>query len=149
MTASTQTAPRQLTVGKFSAGTAALAMAVVFAIILVIVALNSSKAAVPATTGAKGAPPPAVIDHGTSNGEMARTLAAESARLSALSLGGWGGPRVGSVKTDSPNAVKVTTYGGWTIPAKGDSPNAVKVTTYGGWNIPATHHGRHPGFRPQ
>ena len=147
MTASTRTAPRGLTIGKVSASSAAVAMAIVFAIIIVIVALTSSKAAVPATTGAKAAPPPAVIDHGTSNGEMARLLAAESARLSALSLGGWGGPRVGAIKTDSPNAVKVTTYGGWTIPT--DSPNAVKVTTYGGWNIPTPHHGRHPGFRPQ
>jgi hypothetical protein len=128
MTASTQAAPKQVSFGRLPAEVAAMALAVIFAIVIAIVALNTSTVAAPATV-AKAAPPPAAIDHGTSNGELSRFLAAESARLSALSLGGWGGPRVGSIA--------------------GDSPNAVKVTTYGGWTIPTTHHGRHPGFRPQ
>jgi hypothetical protein len=119
-------------------------MAVVFAAIVAIVALNSTKAVAP-TAGAKAAPPPAVIDHGTSNGEMSRVMAAmridardhgarddvaaAAAAAARRTSGGWGGPRLGS--------------------ATGDSVNAVKVTNYGGWLISETHRSRHPGLRPQ
>jgi hypothetical protein len=66
MSASTQTAPRQLSFGRFPAALAMLAL-VVLAVAVALVALNGTKAAAPATSGAKGAPPPAVIDHGWSS----------------------------------------------------------------------------------
>ena len=83
MSASTQTAPRQLSFGRFPAALAMLALVVILAFAVAIVALNGTKAAAPATSGAKGAPPPAVIDHG-SRGEM-------PAPITVHNYGGWGG----------------------------------------------------------
>jgi|SRR4029453_8675223 hypothetical protein len=87
MSVSTQTAPRQLSFGRFPAALAMLALVVVLAVAVAIVALNGSKAA-PTTTSPKAAPPPAVIDHGWSNGETVippKTISHP---------GGFGGPRV-------------------------------------------------------
>jgi hypothetical protein len=67
MSASTQTAPRQMSFGRFPMALAMLALIVILAVAIAAVALNGTKAAAPATTGAKGAPPPAVIDHGWSS----------------------------------------------------------------------------------
>jgi hypothetical protein len=67
MSVSTQAAPRQISFGRFPAAMAVIALALVIAAAVAIVALNGTKAAAPATTGAKGAPPPAVIDHGWSS----------------------------------------------------------------------------------
>lgn len=90
MSASTRTAPAQLSFGRFPSALAALALVVILAVAVAIVALNGTKAAAPATTGAKGAPPPAVIDHGWSNGEtviLPKTIS---------HFGGWAGPRAGA-----------------------------------------------------
>ena len=67
MSVSTQTAPKQFSFGRFPAALAMLALVVILAAAVAIVALNGTKAAAPATSGAKGAPPPAVIDHGWSS----------------------------------------------------------------------------------
>ena len=88
MSASTRTAPAQLSFGRFPSALAALALVVILAVAVAIVALSGTKAAAPATTGAKGAPPPAVIDHGWSNGEtviLPKTIS---------HFGGWAGPRL-------------------------------------------------------
>ena len=90
MTASTQTAPRQLSFGRFPTAFAALAMVAILALVIALVALNAAKAPAAVTIGSKGAPPPAVIVHGWSNGETSRILAT---RTGAGGFGGWGGPR--------------------------------------------------------
>jgi len=56
-----------MTFGRFPTIFAALALAIILAAVIAIVALNGTKAAAPTTSGAKGAPPPAVIDHGWSS----------------------------------------------------------------------------------
>jgi hypothetical protein len=91
VTTSTQTAPRQLSFGRFPTAFAALAMVAILALVIALVALNAAKAPATVTTGAKGAPPPAVIDHGWSNGETSRILATRSG---SESFGGWNGPRL-------------------------------------------------------
>jgi hypothetical protein len=88
MSASTQAAPRQISFGRLPSALAMLALVVIIAAAVAIVALNGTKAAAPATSGAKGQPPPAVIDHGWSSGE---TIILPKA---VPHLGGWGGPRL-------------------------------------------------------
>ena len=105
MSASTQTAPRQLSFGRFPA-LAMLALVVVLAIAVALVALNGTKAAAPVTTGVKGAPPPAVIDHGWSSGEtviLPKTIS---------HYGGWGGPRLETGTGKGPGTA-VSHPGGW------------------------------------
>ena len=82
MSASTQTAPARLSFGRFPSTLAALALVVILAVAVAVVALNGTKAT-PVGSGAKGAPPPAVIDHG-SRGEM-------PAPITIHNYGGWGG----------------------------------------------------------
>jgi len=67
MSASTQAAQRQIGLGRFPTAFAALALVVLIAAVIAIVALNGTKPAAPTTSGAKGEPPPAVIDHGWSS----------------------------------------------------------------------------------
>jgi hypothetical protein len=93
VTASSQTAPRQLSFGRFPTALAALAMVAILALVIALVALNAAKAPAAVTIGSMGAPPPAVIDHGWSNGETSRILATRSG---AGGFGGWGGPRQAS-----------------------------------------------------
>jgi hypothetical protein len=104
MSASTRTAPAQLSFGRFPSALAALALVVILAVAVAIVALNGTKAAATVTTGAKGAPPPAVIDHGWSNGEtviLPKTIS---------HFGGWAGPRaapvvISPVGNDGPKSI--------------------------------------------
>jgi hypothetical protein len=86
MSASTRSVPVQAGMGRFPSTLAALALVVILAVAVAIVALNGTKAASVAT-GAKGAPPPAVIDHGWSNGETVILP------QNISHFGGWGGPR--------------------------------------------------------
>jgi hypothetical protein len=88
MSASTRSVPAQVGLGRFPSALAGLALVVILAVAVAIVALNGTKAAAPATDGAKGAPPPAVIDHGSSNGETVILPKTNS------QFGGWGGPRI-------------------------------------------------------
>jgi hypothetical protein len=113
MSASTQTAPRQLSFGRFPSTLAALALVVILAVAVAIVALNGTKAT-PATSGAKGAPPPAVIDHG-SRDEMLKAFPAVqpfidhgsrdelsgAAGKNGAGYGGWNGPRTAPVYKDN------------------------------------------------
>jgi hypothetical protein len=69
MSASTQAAPRQISFGRLPSALAMLALVVIIAAAVAIVALNGTKAAAPVTSGAKGQPPPAVIDHGWSSAQ--------------------------------------------------------------------------------
>jgi hypothetical protein len=85
MSASTRTAPAQVSFGRIPLAFAALALVLLLAVAVAIVALNGSKAAAPAVTS-HGAPPPAVIDHGWSSGE---TVILPKA---IPHMGGWGGP---------------------------------------------------------
>jgi hypothetical protein len=66
MSVSTQAAPKQMSFGRMPSVLAVLALITVIAVAVSLVALNGTKTAAPATTGAKGAPPPAFIDHGWS-----------------------------------------------------------------------------------
>jgi hypothetical protein len=86
MSASTRTAPAQLSLGRIPSAFASLALVVILAVALAVVALNGTKAA-PAKTGAEGAAPPAVIDHGWSNGET-------KILPKVTTYGGWNGPRL-------------------------------------------------------
>ena len=64
MSASTRTAPASIGWGRFPSALAALALVVILAVAVTLMALNIK--ATPATqAGAKGAPPPAFIDHGS------------------------------------------------------------------------------------
>jgi hypothetical protein len=86
MSASTRSVPAQAGFGRFPSTLAALALVVILAVAVAIVALNGTKAT-PVSDGAKGAPPPAVIDHGWSNGET--VILPEN----ISHFGGWNGPR--------------------------------------------------------
>ena len=67
MSASTNTVPTQMGFGRLPSAFAALALVVILAVAVAIVALGSTKPrAGSPTSGAKGAPPPAFIDHGWS-----------------------------------------------------------------------------------
>jgi len=117
MSASTRTAPAQLSFGRFPSALAALALVVILAVAVAIVALNGTKAAATVTTGAKGAPPPAVIDHGWSNGEtviLPKTIS---------HFGGWGGPRLAPAITP---ALKGPVYLGDPKPYTGGAPRGVR-----------------------
>jgi hypothetical protein len=89
MSASTRSVPVQAGLGRFPSTLAALALVVILAVAVAIVALNGTKAA--PVAGAKGAPPPAVIDHGWSNGETVILP------QNISHFGGWGGPRTAPV----------------------------------------------------
>jgi hypothetical protein len=67
MSASTQAAPRQMSFGRMPSILAVLALIVVIAVAVSLVALSGAKTAAPATSPAKGAAPPVVIDHGWSS----------------------------------------------------------------------------------
>ena len=69
MSASTRSVPAPIGVGRFPTTLAAVALVVILAVAVALVALNGAKAAPAVDSGAKGAPPPAFIDHG-SRGEM-------------------------------------------------------------------------------
>ena len=66
MSVSTQAAPKQISYGRLPAALAMLALLIVI-VAVASAAINANKAAAPAVTAAKGAPPPAVIDHGWSS----------------------------------------------------------------------------------
>ena len=104
MSASTRTAPAQLSLGRIPSAFAGLALVVLLAVAVAIVALNGSKTAAPASTSGFGhgpgdwyytapvAPavgaPPLGYDHGSSNGQtviLPKTI---------LPFGGWAGPRL-------------------------------------------------------
>ena len=88
MSASITAAPARTSFDRIPSALAALALVVVLAVSVALVAMNGTKIAAPALDGAKGAPPPAVIDHGWSNGEtviLPKTVS---------HFGGWGGPRL-------------------------------------------------------
>jgi hypothetical protein len=93
MSASTRTVPAQFGFGRLPAALAMLALVAILAVAVAIVALNGTKAAAPATSGAKGAPPPAVIDHGWSSAQdYTPELPAGTSPY-----GGFGGPRTAPV----------------------------------------------------
>jgi hypothetical protein len=109
MSVSTQAAPRQIGFGRFPMALAMLALVIVIAAAVALVALNGSKAAAPAALGAKGAPPPAVIDHGWSNGETVILPKTTS------QFGGWAGPRLVENTYVAPSTLERTkdnTFGG-------------------------------------
>jgi hypothetical protein len=115
MSASTQTAPAQLGFGRVPSAIATLALVVVLAVAVAIVALNGTKAA-PTTGGTKAAPPPAVIDHGWSNGEtviLPKTI---------QHPGGFGGPRLAPA---IPPTLKGPVYLG-EKPYTGGAPSGVR-----------------------
>ena len=99
MSASTRSVPAQVGLGRFPSTLAALALVVILAVAVAIVALNGAKAA-PIASGAKGAPPPAVIDHGWSNGETVIVpsnvtyYGGWNVPSTVKQFGGWGGPRL-------------------------------------------------------
>jgi hypothetical protein len=107
MSASTSSVPAQIGWGRFPSTLAALALVVILAVAVAIVALNGTKAAPAVDSGAKGAPPPAFIDHG-SRGEMPAPQNVpfhdSDVRVAPYIItdpgtggfGGWGGPRAGS-----------------------------------------------------
>ena len=66
MSASTRTVPAQIGFGRLPSALAMVALVLIIAVAVAIVALNGTKAAAPATSGAKGAPPPIGYDHGSS-----------------------------------------------------------------------------------
>jgi hypothetical protein len=103
MSASTRTAPAQLSFGRIPSAFAMLALVIVIAAAVALVALNGSKAAAPASTSGFGhgpgdwyytAPavpavgaPPMGYDHGSSNGQTV-------IKSKAIQMGGFGGPRL-------------------------------------------------------
>ena len=115
MSASTQTAPAQLGFGRIPSAFAALALVVILAVAVALVALSGTKAA-PITSGAKGAPPPAVIDHGWSNGE---TVILPN---NVPYYGGWAGPRLAPA---IPPTLKGPVYLG-EKPYTGGAPSGVR-----------------------
>jgi hypothetical protein len=88
MSASTRTVPAQFGFGRLPSALAMLALVVILAAAVAIVALNGTKAAAPVTSGAKGQPPPAVIDHGWSSA----TKVAPALPAGTSPYGGFGGP---------------------------------------------------------
>jgi hypothetical protein len=100
MSASTRTAPAQLSFGRVPSAFAALALVVILAVVVAIVALNGTKAA-SVTTRSVGAPPPIGYDHGSSNGETVFLPKA------IPHYGGWGGPvlTAPAVGNDGPKIV--------------------------------------------
>jgi hypothetical protein len=104
MSASTRTAPAQLSFGRIPSAFAALALVVLLAVTVGIVALNGAKAAAPAaatsgfghgpgdwyyaTTPATIGAPPAGYDHGSSSGETVILP------KNISHFGGWAGPRL-------------------------------------------------------
>jgi len=120
MSASTRTAPAQLSFGRIPSAFAMLALAILIAASVALIALNGSKAAAPAATSGFGhgpgdwyytapaAPavgaPPLGYDHGSSAGDTVIPSKVNS-------FGGWAGPRLSdgtpvyipSVITDSNN----------------------------------------------
>jgi hypothetical protein len=97
MSASTQAAPKQISFGRFPA-LAMLALVVILAAAVAIVALNGTKAAAPVTSGAKGQPPPAVIDHGWSSA----TKVAPAIPQGTSRYGGFGGPAAAAPAIKAP-----------------------------------------------
>ena len=111
MSASTRTVQQQ-TLGnnQLGAALAVIALAIIVAAAILFGSLNATKAT-PATKGAVGQPPPAVIDHGwsqagTSNGVTSTPVDHGSSEGSmyagasstdfdrgGASMGGWSGPR--------------------------------------------------------
>jgi hypothetical protein len=79
--------------GRLPSAFAALALVIILAVAVAIVALNGTKASAPATSGAKGAPPPAVIDHGWSS----TTKVAPAIPEGTSPFGGFGGPAAAPV----------------------------------------------------
>lgn len=98
MSASVTTAPARMSFDRIFSALVALALAAVLAGTIAIVAMTGTKVAAPATSGAKGAPPPAVIDHSYSSGEkMVNPVWAPSL---IPSIGGFGGPRLTTPSSD-------------------------------------------------
>ncbi|MFL5726316.1 MAG: hypothetical protein ACJ765_04480 [Chloroflexota bacterium] len=109
MSASARTAPAQMGFGRLPSAFAALALVVILAATVAIVALNGTKAATPVSP-AKAIAPPAVIDHGWSNGET--RIGTTWAPSLIPSYGGFAGPRLGT--TGMSDASKDDTY----VPAR-------------------------------
>src|SRR5262245_12250676 len=127
MSASTRTAPAQLSFGRIPSAFAMLALAIVIAAAVALIALNGSKAAAPASTSGFGhgpgdwyytapaAPavgaPPLGYDHGSSNGQtviLPKTIS---------HFGGWAGPRLSDgTPVYIPSVITDKTDGG--IPAR-------------------------------
>jgi len=98
MSASITAAPARTSFDRTFSALAALALAVVLAATVAIVAMTGTKVATPAAAGAKGAPPPAVIDHSYSSGEkMVNPIWAPSL---IPGYGGFGGPRLTTPSSD-------------------------------------------------
>ncbi|MFL5726317.1 MAG: hypothetical protein ACJ765_04475 [Chloroflexota bacterium] len=127
MSASTRTVPAQIGFGRFPTWLAALAVIAILAVSLAIVALNSTKSVAP-VVAVKAIAPPAVIDHGWSNGEtviVARPnvpfydhnvdITGTYGSAVAPAYGGFGGPRLGTAGTG--DASKDDTY----VPARTDT----------------------------
>ena len=93
MSASTNTVPAQMGVGRLPSAFAALALVVILAVAVAIVALGSTKAAPAVDSGAKGAPPPAIIDHGWRSAQYYNPVFDDA----ASPFGGFGGPRAAPV----------------------------------------------------
>jgi len=89
MSASTRTVPAQMGFGRLPSAFAALALVIILAVAVAIVALGSTKAAPIVESGAKGAPPPAFIDHGWSGAVNYAPAIPEG----TSPYGGYGGPR--------------------------------------------------------
>ena len=112
MSASTRSVPAPIGVGRFPTTLAAVALVVILAVAVALVALNGTKAAPAVDSGAKGAPPPAFIDHG-SRGEMPapqnvpfhdsddRGITFSVPGAGIPGYGGWNGPRAGNGMTDA------------------------------------------------
>jgi len=127
MSASTRTAPAQLSFGRVPSALAALALVVILAVAVAIVALNGTKVAAPAKAGSVGAPPPIGYDHGSSNGETVFLP------KNISHFGGWGGPSLGSTVNDRLKGEVV--LGDSTSAVGNDGPKPVAPsTTRGGHN---------------